>query len=339
MNPAIQGLLTIAIGVGGCLSYFYFSNQVLDKVIFPAKGPNAGRNINRANLVRPWLFMLPAILALGIYLAYPVLETLRLSVTERIRQADGSTEYHFVGLANYTQMVVEPKFREALLNNMLWLIVVPAMSTAFGLLAAQLTDRISWGNIAKSLIFMPMAISFVGAAVIWKLVYDARPPGTEQIGLLNAIYVWMSGNDPQQWLTVPVWNSFLLMIVLVWIQTGFAMVILSAALRGIPEETIEAAIVDGASPFQIFFKIKVPQIMGTIVVVWTTITLVVLKVFDIVFAMTNGQWQTQVLANYMYDKLFVANDWGVGSASAIVIMLLVTPILVWNVRNARNEMR
>ena len=129
------------------------------------------------------------------------------------------------------------------------------------------------------------------------------------------------------------------MWILIWIQTGFAMVILSAALRGIPEETIEAAIVDGAGPFQIFFKIKVPQIMGTIVVVWTTITLVVLKVFDIVFAMTNGQWETQVLANYMFDKLFRANNWGVGSASAMIIMLLVTPILVWNVYNARKEMR
>jgi alpha-glucoside transport system permease protein len=143
----------------------------------------------------------------------------------------------------------------------------------------------------------------------------------------------------RQWLTIPFWNNFFLMIVLIWIQTGFAMVILSAALRGIPEETVEAAIVDGANPFQIFFKIKVPQIMGTIVVVWTTITLVVLKVFDIVFAMTNGQWETQVLANYMFDKLFRANDWGVGSASAIIIMLLVTPILIWNVYNARKEMR
>ena len=156
------------------------------------------------------------------------------------------------------------------------------------------------------------------------------------LGIWSASYPY---GVPQQWLTLPFWNSFFLMVVLIWIQTGFAMVILSAALRGIPEETVEAAIVDGANPFQIFFKIKIPQIMGTIVVVWTTITLVVLKVFDIVFAMTNGQWETQVLANYMYDKLFRANDWGVGSAGAIVIMLLVTPILAWNVYNARKEMR
>ena len=160
--------------------------------------------------------------------------------------------------------------------------------------------------------------------------------------LSSLIAVWsasLSYGEPQQWLTLPFWNNFFLMVVLIWIQTGFAMVILSAALRGIPEETIEAAVIDGANPFQIFFKIKVPQIIPTIVVVWTTITLAVLKVFDIVFAMTNGQWETQVLANYMYEKLFRANDWGVGSAGAMVIMLLVSPILVWNVYNARKEMR
>lgn len=410
MNPALQGLLTILFGVGGCIGYFYFSNVILDKFIFPATGDNAGQNINRANMVRPWLFLAPAILALGLYLGYPVFETLRLSVTDR--NLDGA----FVGFANYSQMMNESKFWEAMRNNMLWLIVVPAASTAFGLLAAQLTDRIRWGNIAKSLIFMPMAISFVGASVIFKLIYDARPEGSPQIGVLNAVWMgfdgglgstlmlkllptliliafagivayaayafakplWDSRTEeplllralragfllggawlvvkslmsvialwgaqyeygvPQQWITLPFWNNFFLMVVLIWIQTGFAMVILSAAIRGIPEETIEAAVLDGANPFQIFFKIKVPQIMGTIVVVWTTITLVVLKVFDIVFAMTNGQWETQVLANYMFDKLFVARDWGVASASAMVIMLLVTPILVWNVHNVRKEMR
>jgi len=411
MNPALLGLFTIIAGVGGCLLYFWGSNQFLDKVVFPAKGPNAGDNINKANMVRPWLFLFPAMFALGLYLAYPVFETLRLSLTDR--DQGGA----FVGLANYNQMFGEPKFWEALRNNLLWLIVVPAASTAFGLLAAQLTDRIKWGSIAKSLIFMPMAISFVGAGVIFKLVYETRPADQNQIGILNAVWLQFEGGigsflmlqalptlillsfagivayvgwifvrpiaesrqngggagfvplrlfvgaaalylvylslssligvytfdypygEPQTWLTIPFWNSFLLMVVLIWIQTGFAMVILSAALRGIPEETVEAAIVDGANPFQVFFKIKVPQIMGTIVVVWTTITITVLKVFDIVFAMTNGQWETQVLANYMFDKLFRANDWGVGSAAAIVIMIMVSPILVWNVYNARKEMK
>ncbi len=335
MNPAIQGLITIIIGVGGCVGYFYGANLFLDKVLFKPTGPNAGRNINRANQIRPWLFLFPALFALGLYLAYPVFATLRLSFLERLP----GNQYAFVGLDNYTQMFAEPKFMEALRNNVLWLVVVPAAATGFGLLAAQLTDRLSWGNIAKSIVFMPMAISFVGAAVIFKLIYEARPEDVAQIGILNHLYLTFGGDAPVQWLQVPFWNNFFLMAVLIWIQTGFAMVILSAALRGIPEETVEAAIIDGANPFQIFFKIKIPQIMSTIVVVWTTITIATLKVFDIVFAMTNGQWETQVLANYMYDKLFRANDWGMGSAAAMIIMLMVTPILVWNVYNARKEMQ
>lgn len=333
MYQALYGLATIVIGVAACVGYFYLSNIILDKVIFPARGPQAGRNINRANMIRPWLFLFPALFVLSLYLVYPVFETLRLSLTDR--DLDGA----FVGLSHYETLINDPKFWEAMRNNMLWLIVVPAASTAFGLLIAQLTDRIAWGNVAKSLIFMPMAISFVGAAVIWKLVYDARPIDVDQIGILNAVFLALGGDEPLAWLTIPFWNNFFLMMVLIWIQTGFAMVILSAALRGVPEETIEAAIIDGANPFQIFFKIKVPQIMNSIVVVWTTITIVVLKVFDIVFAMTNGQWETQVLANYMYDRLFRANDWGGGSAAAMVLMLLVTPILIWNVRNIRKEMK
>ncbi len=250
MHPAILGIMTIALGVGFCLLYFYGSNLILDKVIFPNKGPNAGTNINRANMVRPWLFLAPALLALSLYLVYPVIETLRLSLTER---APGGG-YEFVGFDNYALMMSEGKFWEAMRNNMLWLLVVPAASTGFGLLAAQLTDRIRWGNIAKSLIFMPMAISFVGASVIWKLVYDARPEGQDQIGLLNAVYIFFGGETPHAWITLPFWNNFFLMVVLIWIQTGFAMVILSAALRGIPEETVEAAVVDGAGPFQIFSR-------------------------------------------------------------------------------------
>ena len=335
MHPALQGLFMIVIGVGGCIGYFYGANLFLDKVLFRAEGPNAGRNITRANMIRPWLFLMPAILALSVYLVYPVIATLRLSFLERLP----GNEYAFVGFENYTKMFAEPKFVEAMRNNVLWLVVVPAASTGFGLLIAQLTDRLRWGNIAKSIIFMPMAISFVGAAVIFKLVYEARPEGVAQIGVLNHLYLLFGGDAPQQWLQIPFWNSFFLMVVLIWIQTGFAMVILSAALRGIPTETVEAAVVDGANPFQIFFKIKIPQIVSTIVVVWTTITIATLKVFDIVFAMTNGQWETQVLANYMYDKLFRANDWGMGSAAAMIIMLMVTPILVWNVYNARKEMR
>ncbi|MBN8186668.1 sugar ABC transporter permease [Salipiger thiooxidans] len=323
MSPIFQGILTIVIGVTGCIAYFYLSNIVLDKVIFPPRTDDRGRNIRRATMVRPWLFMLPAMFALGLYLVYPVVGSFWRSLFNR----SGDT---FVGLGNYTQMFSESGFRTALFNNFLWVLVVPAASVFFGLLVAQLTDRLKWGNIAKSLIFMPMAISFVGASLIWKFVYTVDP----QIGIINAIRdsLGLAAIDPLQ---IPFWNNFFLMVILVWIQTGFAMVILSAALRGIPEETIEAAIVDGANPFQLFFRIKVPQIKGTILVVWTTITILVLKVFDIVYAMTGGNFDTEILPSYMMDYMF--RDDGRATAVAFVIMIIVLPVMIWNIRQARKE--
>ena len=333
MQQLLYAAFTMVAGVLGCAIYFFSSNFILD-MIFPAKGKDtakAARNMRRAALIRPWLFLGPALISLGLYLVYPVFDSIRLSFMNR-----SGTE--FVGASNYLWMFNDSQFRESIFNNFLWLLVVPAAATFFGLVIAVLTDRIWWGNIAKSLIFMPMAISFVGAAVIWKFIYDYRDASTAQIGLLNAIVVYFGG-DPQAWITIPFWNNFFLMVILVWIQTGFAMVILSAALRGIPEETIEAAVIDGASGPQIFFKIMVPQIWGTIAVVWTTITILVLKVFDIVLAMTNGQWQSQVLANLMFDWMFRGGgDFGRGAAIAIVIMVLVIPIMIWNIRNARKEM-
>lgn len=330
MQQLFMASATIIIGVFGCVGYFFVSNLVLDTLL-PPRGPEAGRNISRAAQIRPWLFLLPAILLLSVYLVYPLV----VSVVLSFKDSQGAG---WVGFDNYTWLLNDTKFRESLGNNLLWLLVVPAASTFCGLIAAALTDRIRWGNFAKAMIFMPMAISFVGASVIWKFIYDYRGEGQTEVGALNAI-VTTFGGTPQAWLTVEPTNSFLLMVVLIWIQTGFAMVILSAALRGIPEETIEAAILDGASPLQIFARIKVPQIWGTIAVVWTTITITVLKVFDIVLTMTNGQWGTQVLANLMFDWMFRGNDTGRASAVALVIMLMVTPIMVWNIRNARKEMR
>ena len=333
MNQLLYAFITIVLGVGGAIGYFYGSNLLLDR-IFPSHGDDlqrASRNMRRANMIRPWLFLGPALISLSVYLVYPLFSSIAYSFY-------GRSGTSFVGLANYRWMFFDAEFRESIFNNMLWLIVVPTFATLFGLIIAALTDRIWWGNIAKSLIFMPMAISFVGASVIWKFVYEYRDAGAEQIGILNAIVVYL-GFEPQIWITLPFWNNFFLMVILVWIQTGFAMVLLSAALRGIPEETIEAAIIDGANPFQIFMKIKVPQMWSTIAVVWTTITILVLKVFDIVLAMTNGQWNTQVLANLMFDWMFRGGgDFGRGAAIAVVIMLMVVPIMVWNIRNARREM-
>jgi alpha-glucoside transport system permease protein len=333
VQQLLFAVFTMVGGVLACVLYFFGTNFLLDRM-FPSKGltgAEASKNLRITNAIRHWLFMAPALFALTIYLVYPVFESVRLAFHDRTGQ-------QFVGFSNFAWMINDGEFRQSIFNNFLWLLVVPALSTFFGLIVAALTDRIWWGNIAKTLIFMPMAISFVGAAVIWKFVYDYRAEGSEQIGILNAIVVAMGGS-PEAWMTIPFWNNFFLMVILIWIQTGFAMVILSAALRGIPEETIEAAVIDGANGFQIFFKIMVPQIWGTIAVVWTTITILVLKVFDIVLAMTNGQWQTQVLANLMFDWMFRGGgDFGRGASIAVVIMILVIPIMIWNIRNATKEM-
>lgn len=333
MAQLVSALLVMCIGVFGCALYFYCSNLLLD-FCFPAKHRPydvIARNLRIRSAIRPWLFVGPAALALGFYFVYPVIDSFRLSFFDR-------TGEEFVGISNYSWLFSSSEFFESFKNNMLWLIVVPTLSTFFGLVIATMTDRIWWGNIAKSLIFMPMAISFIGASIIWKFIYDYRSGEDAQIGLLNAIVVFFGG-EPVAWITVPFWNNFFLMVILIWIQTGFAMVILSAALRGIPEETVEAAVLDGANGVQIFFRIMVPQIWGTIAVVWTTITILVLKVFDIVLAMTNGQWNTQVLANQMFDWMFRGGgDSGRGAVIAIVIMVLVIPIMIWNIRRANAEM-
>ena len=332
MEQILSALLVVLVGIAGCVIYFVGSNKLLD-LIYNTNGKTpevASRNLRRIALIRPWLFMGPALLALGVYLIYPVFESVRLSLFDRASE-------EFVGLENYAWLFKDAEFQQSFKNNMLWLIVVPALSTFFGLIIAALTDRVWWGNIAKSLIFMPMAISFIGASIIWKFIYDYRGESSEQIGLLNAVVQYFGG-DPQAWITIPFWNNIFLMVILIWIQTGFAMVILSAALRGIPEETIEAAVIDGANGLQIFFKIMIPQMYSTIAVVWTTITILVLKVFDIVLAMTNGQWGTQVLANLMFDWMFRGGgDFGRGAAIAVIIMLLVVPIMIWNIRQANEN--
>ncbi|WP_442580184.1 carbohydrate ABC transporter permease [Mesorhizobium sp. ASY16-5R] len=332
LSQIISAIVVIIVGVGGCVAYFWGANKLVD-VIFPSRGVSGAAaidNLRRQGLVRPWLFIGPALLILIVYLIYPVINTVITSFQDKAGEG-------FVGLANYQWALGDAQFRNSILNNLLWLLVVPAACTFLGLVIAVLTDKIWWGTIAKSLIFLPLAISFVGASVIWKFVYEYRGEGQVQIGLLNAIVQWFGGS-PQVWISMPLWNNFFLMVILIWIQTGFAMVILSSALRGIPEETIEAAVIDGANPFQIFWKIMIPQIWGTIIVVWTTITILVLKVFDIVLTMTNGQWNSQVLANLMFDWMFRGGgDFGKGAAIAVVIMLAVLPIMIWNIRQANKE--
>jgi alpha-glucoside transport system permease protein len=334
LSQLVSALGVVVVAVFACAAYFYFSNKLLDMAL-PVKDGDiraASQNLNRRSVIRPWLFLFPALFLLVVYLVYPVVATVILSFYDR-------SGAEFVGFSNYQWALGDREFRQSIFNNILWLAVVPAACTFFGLVIAVMTDRIWWGNIAKSIVFMPMAISFVGASVIWKFIYEYRGGNATQIGLLNAI-VQLFGGTPQVWISVPFWNSFFLMIILIWIQTGFAMVILSAALRGIPEETIEAAVIDGANGWQIFWRIMVPQVWGTIAVVWTTITILVLKVFDIVLTMTNGQWDTMVLANLMFNWMFRGGgDFGRGAAIAVCIMLAVIPIMIWNIRRANAEMK
>jgi len=315
----------VFLGVVVCFLYFHLSNLALD--FFSKKNSN---NFSHNSVLRPYIFIAPAVIILVIFILYPVVETLRLSFFNK-------TGFEFVGLKNYIWAAKDPEFKRAILNNLGWLLVVPTLSAFFGLVIAYLADRIWWGTIAKSIIFMPMAISFVGAGVIWKFVYDYRGPGDDQIGFLNAVVVFL-GFEPQAWMTIPIWNNLFLMVIMIWIQTGLAMVIFSAALRGIPKEMLEAARLDGASELKIFTAIIIPYLEKTILVIWTIITILVLKIFDIILAMTNGQWNTEVLANLMYDWMFRGGgDSGRGSLMAIVIMFGVIPIMIWNIYRHKEE--
>ena len=321
----ISLISTVLAGIFFFIIYFRLFNFILDYII---KYKIISHRYE--NPIRSIIFIAPAFLVLFTFILFPVFETIRLSFYDKFGR-------EFIGFDNYLWAIKDNEFRRSILNNLGWLLIVPTLSTFFGLVIANLTDRIWWGTIAKSIIFMPMAISFVGAGVIWKFIYDYRGVDDQQIGLLNAIVVSF-GLEPQAWLTIPIWNNLFLMAIMIWIQTGLALVIFSAALRGIPKETLEAARIDGASEFRIFWSIIIPFLEQTILVIWTIITILVLKVFDIIYAMTNGQWQTEVLANLMYDWMFRGGgDSGRGSVLAFCIMIGVIPILAWNLYKHRNE--
>lgn len=315
----------VLVGILFFVLFFHFSNFVLDYYEKKSKS-----SFTFENSIRVIIFITPAFIVLFVFIIYPVFETIRLSFFDKVGR-------EFVGWHNYSWAIKDPDFRRSILNNLGWLLIVPTLSTFFGLVIANLADRIWWGTIAKSIIFMPMAISFVGAGVIWKFIYDYRGPGDDQIGLLNAITVAL-GFEPQAWLTISIWNNLFLMAIMIWIQTGLALVIFSAALRSIPNETLDAARIDGASELKIFWSIIIPYLQQTILVIWTIITILVLKVFDIIYAMTNGQWQTEVLANLMYDWMFRGGgDSGRGSVLAFCIMIGVIPILAWNLYQHRKD--
>lgn len=289
------------------------------------RAPKRGRDI--------WqllAFLAPAMILLAVGLIYPAINTAVLSFFNR-----NSSE--FVGLDNYVWMFTEPTILITLGNTLIWVALVPTLSTVFGLAYAVFIDKSKGEKILKSLVFMPMAISFVGAGIIWRFVYEYRAVGfSEQIGILNQVLVWL-GQEPQQFLQNSPWNTFFLIVVMVWIQTGFAMVLLSAAIKGVPVEIIEASRLDGANAWQQFWNVTVPGIRGTLVVVVTTISIATLKVFDIVRAMTGGNFDTSVVANEMYTQAFNRGEFGQGSALALVLFVMVLPIVVYNVRVLRQQ--
>jgi len=240
------------------------------------------------------------------------------------------------GLQNYVFAFTDDAMHIAFRNNILWLIFGTSFSVGLGLLIAVLVDRIKREALAKSFIFLPLAISFVGASVIWKFVYAWQPAGRPQIGILNAV-VTAFGAEPIPWLINAPLNTFALILIMIWLQTGFAMVVLSAALKGVPSELLEAARIDGAGEITIFGKVIIPYIKGSIMTVATTIFIAVLKVFDIVYVMTSGKFETEVVANRMFVEMFNFRNFGRASALAVILLVVVIPIMIINVRNLRQQ--
>lgn len=272
----------------------------------------------------PLVYIGPALVFLVIYQIYPVIQTVILSFLDRRSE-------NFIGLDNYRYVFTSPVMLKAFKNNLLWLVFFTVGTVGLGLVFAILADRVKYERLAKSIIFMPMAISFVGAGVVWKFMYNYKPVGAEQIGLLNQILVVL-GFEPRGWLLQPPLNNFALIMVGVWIWTGYCMVILSAAYKGIPREMIEAGQVDGASELQLFWHIIVPEMRPALSVVITTMLMNVLKIFDIIYVMTNGNYGTEVIANRMFKEMFQFANTGRASAIAVVLFLMIIPVMYFNIR-------
>jgi len=335
--------VAIIWGVGGIAVLYFIFNWLVEQL--PLQW--------RVRL-QPFVFVGPAMAILAWYLALPAVRTFWISLFGRSGPPSvelsllftSPQEYfailsaQFVGLRNYVAVFTDRLMREAFRNNILfWILIATPLTVVTGLLIAVLADRSGFERTAKSIIFMPMAISFVGAGVIWNFVYEVKPVNVEQIGLLNAIVVALGG-QPQAWpalTSISPWNNLFLVVIVVWLQAGYAMVLFSAAIKGIPEELLEAARVDGANEIQIFFRIMIPYIMGTIITVTTTLVIFTLKIFDVVWVMTGGQFGTEVIATQFYRQSFVARNAGYGSAIAIVLLIAVIPVMIYNLRQFRRQ--
>jgi alpha-glucoside transport system permease protein len=338
----IIAAVAIVWGVGGIALLYWLFNSMVERL------PD-----DWTSRLQPFVFVGPAIAILGWYLAVPTIRTFFLSLFGRDGPPDGNiisqlTSDAFVGLGNYQavfDLSPDNLMLQAFRNNLLWIIIGSTLTVVFGLIIAVLADRSKFERLSKTFIFLPMAMSFVGASIIWNFIYEYRPAGTPQIGLLNAVVTGLGGT-PQAWpqlvdtspllLGASVNNLFLIVIV-IWLQAGYSMVLFSAALKGIPAELLEAGRVDGANEFQIFFRIMIPYIMGTIITVWTTVVIFTLKIFDVVWVMTGGQFGTHVIATQFYRQSFTNRNSGYGSAIAIILLIAVIPVMFYNLRQFREQ--
>lgn len=320
-NRLVVVAVAIAVGVVGIFLLFAAANQAV--TLLPSRV---------AEGVRPYVFVGPALVILTVFLVYPVLNTIVLSFKD-------AQSVEFVGLDNFKFVFTDDSMLRAIRNTAGWIIVVPLVAVSIGLAFATLADRLRRGeSVAKSMIFLPMAISFAGAAITWRLIYAYRPEefGTN-IGLLNGIMLGL-GQEPVDWIGTQPWNNLLLMVIMIWMQTGFAMVVLSAAIKAIPASILEAARIDGASEMQVFRWVMVPTILPTIVVVTTYMVINAMKVFDIVFIIGNAENNgTEVIAERMLDWFFISNNNGRGAAIAVVLFIAVIPVMYWNVRRFREQ--
>ena len=336
----LVAVVAIIWGVGGVAALYWIFNWIVERMGDEWQGR-----------LQPFVFVGPAVAMLLWFLALPVLRTFWLSLFNRdgpprnwLDWGDLSGSFanlgtRFVGLDNYIAVFTDRLMLEAFRNNIMWIVFGATLTVIFGLLIAVLADRSGFERVGKSAIFLPMAISFVGAGVIWNFIYEVRPVNAPQIGLLNAIVVGLGG-QPQPWpawTAISPWNNLFLIVIVIWLQTGYAMVLFSAALKGIPAELMEAGRVDGANEIQIFFRIMVPYIMGTIITVSTTVLIFTLKIFDVVWVMTGGQFGTDVIATQFYRQSFTARNSGYGSAIAIVLLIAIIPVMIYNLKQFREQ--
>ncbi|MEA3377816.1 MAG: sugar ABC transporter permease [Chloroflexota bacterium] len=319
-HQVLIAVVAIIWGIGGFALLYVIANSIVEQL------PDEWRSA-----LLPFVFVGPALAILGYYLVMPMVRSFLASFQDAATQS-------FVGLDNYAYVFTDRVMLEAFRNNVLWMLLGTSLTVAFGLLIAVLADRThpAFETGVKSVIFLPMAISFIGAGVIWRFMYAARPASVPQIGVLNAIWVALGG-EPVGWLTIEPTNTLMMIVVLIWMQTGFAMVVLSAALKGVPQELLEAGRIDGANEPQIFFRIMIPYIQGSIITVSTTNLLLTLKVFDVVWAMTGGQFGTNVIGTVFWRQMFTFRHNGRASAIAIVLLVLVIPVMWYNLKQLEQE--